>query len=108
MDKWLANTCKRLHLTSETLTWDPNTTLYKEQEATMTSNLGGLVPSVRPQTLVISLMSSLATDLVNITDDDNLHQVLASHVMISSVDTSLVGNLRTRKSSPINHLTLAA
>ena len=108
MDEWLADTCKRLHLTSETLTWDPNTTMYEEQEAAMTNDLGGLVPAVRSQTLVINSLSSLTTDLIDIDNDDNLHQLLESHVMISSVDTSLAGNLRTRKTSPIDHLTLAA
>jgi hypothetical protein len=35
LDEWNSDTFKRLHLTSETLTWDPMTTLYEEQEAAM-------------------------------------------------------------------------
>jgi hypothetical protein len=108
MDDWLANTCKRIHLTFETLTWDPNATLYEDKEADLIDDFGVVVPTVRPQTLIINLLSSLTTDLVGITDDDNFHQVLESHVMISSVDTSLAGHLRTRKTSPIDHLTLSA
>ncbi len=35
LDKRNSDAFKRLHLTSETLTWDPTTTLYEEQEAAM-------------------------------------------------------------------------
>ncbi len=34
---------KLLHLTSETLTWDPTTTLYEEQEAAMIDYSGRVV-----------------------------------------------------------------
>ncbi len=34
-DKWNSGAFIRLHLTSETLTWDPTTTLYEGQEAVM-------------------------------------------------------------------------
>ena len=61
MDDWLVNTSKCLHLTSESLTWDLNTALYKEQEAAMTDDYVGLVPVVSPQTLIINLLSSLTT-----------------------------------------------
>jgi hypothetical protein len=109
-DEWLADNRKCLHLTSETLTWDPNSTRYQEQElAAETNNFGDLVPSVCLQQFVVSActLSSLTTDLVDITGDDNLHLVLESLVMISSIDTSLTGQLWTRKTSPIDHLTLA-
>jgi hypothetical protein len=33
----------QLHLTSETLTWDPTTTLYEEQENAMTDYSGNIV-----------------------------------------------------------------
>jgi hypothetical protein len=32
LDKWNSDAFRRLHLTSETLTWDPTTTLYKDQD----------------------------------------------------------------------------
>jgi hypothetical protein len=35
LDEWNSDAFKQLHLTSETLTWDPTTTLYEEQEAAM-------------------------------------------------------------------------
>ncbi len=43
LDKWNSDTFKRLHLTSETSTWDPTTTLYEEQEAAMIDNSGCVV-----------------------------------------------------------------
>ena len=107
-DEWLADNRKRLHLTSESLTWDPNTTRYEEQEATLTNDYGDLVTSACLQTFVINSLSSITTDLVDITDDDNFCLLLESLVMISSIDTSFAGQLRTRKTSPIDHLTLAA
>jgi hypothetical protein len=43
LDEWNSDTFRRLHLTSETLTWDPNTTLYEEQEAAMMDYSGRVV-----------------------------------------------------------------
>ena len=45
--------------------------------------------------LAINSLSSLSSDLVDVTDDENFHQVLTSKVMILSVDTSLNGHKRT-------------
>jgi hypothetical protein len=42
------------------------------------------------------------------THDYNFHQVLASHVVISSVDANLNGHVRSRRSAPIDIKTLAA
>jgi hypothetical protein len=56
----------------------------------------------------INLLSSLTTDLVDIMDDKNFHQVLTSKVMISSVDTSLNGHIGLRNIAPIDPQTLAA
>ncbi len=39
--------------------------------------------------LVINLLSSLTTDQADIANDKNLYDVLASHVQISSIETSL-------------------
>jgi hypothetical protein len=43
--------------------------------------------------LVINSLSSLTTDQADITDDDNFYNVLASHVQISSIETSLNGHI---------------
>jgi hypothetical protein len=43
LDEWNSDAFKRLHLTFETLTWDPTTTLYEEQEAAMIDYSGRVV-----------------------------------------------------------------
>jgi len=97
LDKWNSDAFTWLSLTSETLTWDPTTTHYSEQEAAMTNYFGNIVrcATVRGHVgiLAINSLSSLTTDLVDITDDENFHQVLTSKVMISSVETSLNGHM---------------
>ncbi len=102
----------RLHLTSETLAWDPTTTLYEEHETAMTDYSGKLVHDsvVRgpPQTLILNALQSLTTDLADVTHDCNFHQVLTSHVLISSVDASPTGHVRMHKMAPIDFMTLAA
>ncbi len=40
LDEWNSDTFKRLHLTSETLTWDPMMTRYEEQKAAMINYSG--------------------------------------------------------------------
>ncbi len=94
LDKWNSAGFKRLHLTSESLTWDLTMTLYEEQEAAMIDYSGHVMRKMRPlrghvNHLVINLLSSLTTDQADITDDNNFYQVLASHVQISSIETSL-------------------
>jgi len=103
----------RLHLTSETLTWDPSTTLYEEQETAMIDYSDNIISNAvmrgPSQTLVINELHSLTTDMADMMHDYNFHQVLASHVVISSVDTNLNGhNIRSRRSAPIDFKTLAA
>ena len=51
--------------------------------------------------LAINSLSSLSSDLVDVTDDENFH-------MISSVETSLNGHIRLRNIAPIDPQTLAA
>ncbi len=73
LDKWNSDASKRLHLTSETLTWDPTTALYEEQEAAMIVYSGCVVTTMQPlrghiNHLVINLLSSLTTDQADVTD----------------------------------------
>ncbi len=95
LDEWNSDAFTRLSLTSETLTWDLTTTHYSEQEAAMTNYSGDVVrcAAVRGHVgiLAINSLSSLTTDLVDVTDDENFHQLLTSKVMISSVETNLNG-----------------
>ena len=101
-DDFYNDNIPRIDLTLETLTWDPSTTLYEEQENGMIDYSGNIVcdAAMRGPHLVINALHSLTTDLANITHDCNFHQVLLSHVNISSMDTSLNGHMRTRKTRP--------
>jgi len=112
LDEWNSDSFTRLSLTSESLTWDPTTTLYSDQEAAMTNYSGNVVrcAAVRGHAgiLAINSLSSLSSDLVDVTDDENFHQVLTSKVMISSVKTSLNGHIQSRNVAPIDAQTLAA
>jgi hypothetical protein len=98
LDEWNSDAFKRLHLTSDTLTWDPTTTLYEKQEAATIDYSVCVVTTTRPlmghiNHLVINLLSSLTTDQADVTDYDNFYDVLASHVQISSIETSLNGHI---------------
>jgi hypothetical protein len=87
----------RLHLTFETLTWDPTTNLYELQENSMMDYSGNIVcdAAVRGQvpTLIINEFQMLTTDMADIMHDYNFHQVLTSHVILSSVNASLSGQV---------------
>jgi hypothetical protein len=102
----------RLHLTSETLTWDPTTNLYEQHENAMMDYSGNIVcdAAVRGQvpTLIVNELQLLTTDLADMMHDCNFHQVLTSHDIVSSIDASLSGQVRLRKAAPIEFLTLAA
>jgi hypothetical protein len=101
-----------LHLTSETLTWDPMTNLYEQQENAMMDYSGNIVcdaaMSGQIPTLIVNDLQSLTTDLADMRHDCNFHQVLTSHIVVSSVNTSLSGHLQLRKAAPIDFMTLVA
>jgi hypothetical protein len=112
-DEWNSDAFKQLHLTSESLTWDPTTTLYEEQKTAMIDYSGRVVTTTQPlrvhvNHLVTNLLSSLTTDQADVTDDNKFYHVLASHVQISSIETSLNGHIRLCKTAPIDPQTLAA
>ncbi len=100
----------RLHLTSETLTWNPTTDLYEKQENAMMDYSGNIVrdAAVRGPKLILNELHSLTTDLADLMQDCNFHQVLTAHVVVSSVDSSLSGHVRLRKTAPIDFMTLAS
>jgi hypothetical protein len=73
---------------------------------------GRMVTTVRPllvhiNSLVIDLLSSMTTDQADVTSDENLYDVLASHVQILSIESSLNGHICLRKTAPIDPQTLA-
>jgi hypothetical protein len=106
----------RLHLISETLTRDPMTSLYEQQENAMMDYSGNIVhdAAVRGQvpTLIINELQLLTTDLADIDmmHDCNVHQVLTSRVIVSSIDASLSlsGHMQLRKSAQIDFMSLVA
>jgi hypothetical protein len=67
----------RLHLTSETLTWDPMTDLYEQQEHAMMDYSGNIVrdAAVRGPQLILNELQTLATDLADLVHDCNFYQV---------------------------------
>ncbi len=109
IDEFNSHDYLRLHLTSETLTWDPTTNLYEQQEHAMMDYSGNIVrdAAVRGSQLIINELQSLTTDLADLTHDCNFHQVLTAHVVVSSINSSLSGHVRLCKSAPIDFMTLA-
>jgi hypothetical protein len=98
----------QLHMTSETLTWDPTTDLYEQQEHAMMDYSGNIVrdAAVRGPKLILNELQSLTTDLADLTHDCNFYQVLTSHVIISSINASLSRHVQSRKTAPIDFMTL--
>ncbi len=109
IDEFNSHDYLRLHLTSETLTWDPMTDLYEQQEHAMTDYSSNIVhdTAVKGPQLILNDLQSLTTDLADLTHDCNFHQVLTSHVVMSSVDSSLSGHVQSCKTAPIDFMTLA-
>jgi hypothetical protein len=101
-----------LHLTSETLTWDPTTNLYEQQVNAMMDYSGNIAydAAMRGQvpTLILNELQLLTTDLADMMHDCNFHQVLTSHVIVSSVDAILSGHVRLRKAALVDFMTFAA
>jgi hypothetical protein len=110
IDEFNSHDHLRLHLTSETLTWDPMTDLYEKQENAMMDYSGNIVhdASVRGPNLILNELHSLTTDLADLTHDCNFHQVLTAHIIVSSIDSSLSGQVRLRKVAPIDFMTLTS
>ncbi len=99
----------RLHLTSAALTWDPTTDLYEQQEHAMMDYSINIVrdAAMRGPKLILNELQSLTTDLTDLMHDCNFHQVLTAHFIMSSIDSSLSGHVRSRKTAPIDFMTLA-
>ncbi len=109
IDEFNSHDYLRLHLTSETLTLDPTTDLYEQQEHAMMDYSGNIVhdAAVTEPKLILNELQSLTTDLDDLTHDCNFHQVSTSHVIVSSINASLSGHVRLCKTVPIDFMTLA-
>ncbi len=117
LDEWTSSQFKRLHLTSEILTWDPTTSHLADHEASLTNYAGNIIPQnissdaderTHRDAYVINSLCSLSTDPKIVTDKDNFHTALLMHVKVSSVESSLNGNVQSRKTPHIDPLTLSA
>ncbi len=95
IDEFNSHDHLRLHLTSETLTWYPTTDLYEQQEHAMMDYSGNIVcdAAMRGPKLILNELQSLTPDLADLMHDCNFHQVLTSHVVISSINASLSGHV---------------
>ncbi len=82
-------------------------TLYEEQELAMVDHHGNITHASDFPTrgcLVIIALTSLTTDMVDITNNDNFHVVLSCHSHVSSVETLGNGHFTTRQKQPIDHV----
>ncbi len=86
--------------------------LYEQQENARMDYSGNILhdAAVRGQvpTLIVNELQLLTTDLADMTHDCNFHQVLTSHVIVSSVNASLSGHVQLCKAAPIDFMTPAA
>ena len=82
-------------MTAENLDWNPNDPIYSSQEAAMTDYTGVVLPRPdRGQPFVINALSSMTTDVADITDDENFGIALKQQVTIS------IAALDTAKTAP--------
>ncbi len=80
---------------AENLDWDPNDLTYSFEEAAMTDYRGVVLPRPdRGQPLVINTLSSMMTDAIDITNDENFGIALKQQVTIS------IAALDTAKTAP--------
>jgi hypothetical protein len=89
LDDWNNGHFKRLHLTLETLTWDPTTSQLVDPEASMTDYAGTIIPRNASSgggerirhgdAYVFHSLCSLSTDLVIFTEEDYFHTALSVH-----------------------------
>ncbi len=94
IDEFNSHDHLRLHLTSETLTWDPTTDLYEQQEHAMMDYSGNIVrdAAVRGPQLILNELQSLTTDLADLMHDCNFHQVLTAHVVWARAIAQICAN----------------
>ncbi len=85
------------------------TDLCEQQEHAMMDYSGNIVrdAAMRGAKLILNKLQSLTTDLADLTHDCNFHQVLTSHIIVSSINASLSGHVRSCKTAPIDFMTLA-
>ena len=104
---WDSQNYPRITLTSEHLPWDPSDAEFSNQEDRMTNHNGELIyrdPFDTHSPLIIAALSSDSTPLADITNDDNLGNVLESHVQVSAVHS---GTVSSKQGKPVDAQQLA-
>ena len=87
VDQFNDQTIPRLHLTSETLTWDPSTTTYADQEAAMMDFTGAVETRTRVRDRFPAVIRAMATiDLTDLFHDNHFAQALLAQVIVSQID----------------------
>jgi hypothetical protein len=82
--KWETGDIVRIDMTAKNIDWDPNDLNYSSQEAAMTDYRGVVLPRPdRGQPFLINALSSMTTDAVDITDDENFGIALEQHMTVS-------------------------
>ena len=92
VDQFHDQTIPRLHLTSETLTWDPSTTTYADQEAAMIDFTGAVVTRTRVRDSFPAVIRAMASsrshpDHLDLTHDDYFAHALLARIVVSSTNT---------------------
>ncbi len=57
--------------------------------------------------LIINELQLLTNNMADMMHDCNFHQVLTSHIVVSSINASLSGHVQLHKTAPIDFMTLA-
>jgi hypothetical protein len=81
--------CPKIEVTSTTLTWDPRTDVYEDQENAMLSYKGGVIcPGAVERTPLMTINSvtiSTCADSVDVLSSDNLTTALERNINVSHV-----------------------
>ena len=123
-EEWDRHDCPRITLTDRDLTWDPNSSVYEDQEENMVDYQGHVynrnATARRPLMVINQVCTNTCEDAADISADDNFGEVLQSHVNVSDVNVSKFSgtnpdsefgtrynNIRSRKSKQVDSELLA-
>ena len=91
-EDWTWEAAPRITLLNRDLYWDPNSSIYEEQENACSNSFTGLLTCFangRKQTLIINQVTASTTvDAADIYSDDNFGAVLESHAHITVTQLS--------------------
>ena len=89
---WIREAALCITLTDKDLHWNPNSSIFEEQESAISDSFTGLLTRFangRKQTLIVNQVTASTTvDSINIYSDDNFGAVLESHAHITVAQLS--------------------